>query len=234
MQKEKGKMKIYLVVSPRHQQRPEKLLTLLYEKRKYRSSVIALRSIERKRFVIIAWCMFQDEPAVFVQQSFFKYLARQFVDAGEGIRRTREYKIESFRAGIDELEDIRLHDLHMPELQFFRSSLNKSKHLRIFFHDRQVGYAAGSELITYTAGTAKEIERLQRFKIKFMLENVKQAFLGNIRGRACIGHIAGRVEFSPAMFTTYDAHRARSLSEVKKWAGYSPEGIFQPASRNSI
>src|SRR5262249_981770 len=85
--------------------------------------------------------------------------------------------------------------------------------------------------------SSEKVKCLQPFDVQAMLKNVEQTFFRNIRCGPCMGHLCRRIEFSSTMFTSYDAHRARSLSDVKKCAGYScswGRAMFQLASGKVI
>ena len=86
--------------------------------------------------------MFQNKPATFVQQLFFKNQLWQVVNRSQCIGGTGKYEVELFVAAFHKTKYIRLYRFEIFQLQISRSLPDKRKHLVVLFNDGEVLHAS--------------------------------------------------------------------------------------------
>ena len=147
---------------------------------------------------IVVRIVLQHEPAAGFQQVKRKNEVGYFGNVGQGVRRPGKNVVVLLPAGGNKAKHIGADNaeagFYLKRLCCFAHKLHAAVE---FVHISDVGAASGDEFITMIARAAKEIEHLNVFKIKVIVQYIEQTFFGKVCSRAG-GPVVGRREEPPA------------------------------------
>ena len=117
--------------------------------------------------------MFQDEPALALQEFFFKDEPGKIVDRCKCIRRARKDEIVLLVAGFYVFKHIRFYHFEVFKAQGCAGSLYVIVHIAVLFYDGEITGTPAGHFITDGTGAAEKIQRFQQLNIKVILNDIE-------------------------------------------------------------
>ena len=147
----------------------------------------------------------QDEVAAGMEEILREHPVGKGFQAFQGVGRIGEDDVELLPADGEEVEHVVTDHRHVRKPQALRFGLDEGGVLAHHFHAVHAGCAAGGELERNGAGPSEEVQHLEVLEFVFVVQDVEQAFAGEVRGRARLV-ARGRLDGLPLQASTDDPH----------------------------